>query len=131
MRWLTRPGDIGVNFFFVLSGFLITFLLLSERQFTGRIAIAAFYMRRVLRIWPLYFVVVLIGFVVFPWLKAHFGETTSHEPAQLWYYLVFLANFNNLNNGSNTPTLTLLWSGGSGGTVLPGMALAGSSRAVV
>ena len=110
LRWLTRPGDIGVNFFFVLSGFLITFLLLSERRFTGRIAIAAFYMRRVLRIWSLYFVVVLIGFVVFPWLKAHFGETTVHEPAQLWCYLAFLANFNNLYNGSNTHTLTLLWS---------------------
>lgn len=110
LRWLTRPGDLGVNFFFVLSGFLITYLLLSERQFTGRIHIGGFYVRRILRIWPLYFVVVFLGFGVFPWLKAHFGEHALHDPAQLSYFLVFLANFNNLYNGSDIPTLTLLWS---------------------
>lgn len=110
LRQITRYGYLGVNFFFVLSGFLITFLLLSERQFTGRIAIGAFYVRRILRIWPLYFVVVFLGFVVLPWLKMHFGEHTSHEPAKLWYFLIFLVNFNDLYNGCNTPTLTLLWS---------------------
>lgn len=112
LHQITRYGYLGVNFFFVLSGFLITFLLLSERQFTGRIAIGAFYVRRILRIWPLYFVVVFLGFVVLPWLKIHFGENTLHEPepAKLWYFLTFLVNFNDLYNGSNTPTLTLLWS---------------------
>ncbi len=106
---LTRVGDLGVNFFFVLSGFLITYLLLSERQKTGRIAIGPFYLRRILRIWPLYFVAVFIGFVLFPLVKAHFGHATP-EPAHLGYYLAFLSNFNNLYYGSNTPTLTLLWS---------------------
>ena len=72
LRLLTRHGDLGVNFFFVLSGFLITFLLLNERQFTGRIHIGAFYVRRILRIWPLYFVAVFLGFIVFPWLKNPF-----------------------------------------------------------
>lgn len=107
---LTRSGDLGVNFFFVLSGFLITYLLLSEKKMNGRIAIGPFYMRRILRIWPLYYVVVFIGFVVFPWLKAHFGQNPLDEPAQPWYFLFFLSNFNNLYNGCNTPTLTLLWS---------------------
>ncbi|QKG55510.1 acyltransferase [Hymenobacter sp. BRD128] len=107
---LTRPGHLGVNFFFVLSGFLITYLLLSERALTGRIAIGAFYMRRILRIWPLYYLIVLLGFVIYPWAKVHFGQHGYHETAQVGYFLVFLSNFNNLYHGSETPTLTLLWS---------------------
>lgn len=107
----TRSGDLGVNFFFVLSGFLITYLLLSERAATGRIAIGAFYMRRILRIWPLYFVVVGLGFVVLPVVRAHFGEhTVLHETARPVYFLTFLVNFNNLYYGCQTPTLTVLWS---------------------
>jgi len=107
---LTRPGHLGVNFFFVLSGFLITYLLLSERALNGRIAIGPFYMRRILRIWPLYYVIVLLGFVVYPWAKNHFGQHGYHETAQVGYFLVFLSNFNNLYHGCETPTLTLLWS---------------------
>src|ERR1700733_3711907 len=48
-------GDLGVNFFFVLSGFLITYLLLQELKSENRINIPFFYVRRILRIWPLYF----------------------------------------------------------------------------
>ena len=107
---LTRNGDLGVNFFFVLSGFLITYLLLSERKLTGRIAIGAFYMRRIIRIWPLYFVVVFIGFIVFPWVKMHLGQHIPVETAHPWFFFTFLVNFNNLYYGCQTPTLTLLWS---------------------
>lgn len=107
---LTRSGYLGVNFFFVLSGFLITYLLLAERQLKGRIAIGAFYVRRILRIWPLYFVVVFIGFFVLPVLKAHFGQHTGAETAKISYFLLFLANFNDIYHGCQTPTLTLLWS---------------------
>ena len=46
-------GNLGVSFFFVLSGFLITYLLLKEKELTGKINIKNFYLRRVLRIWPL------------------------------------------------------------------------------
>lgn len=107
---LTRDGHLGVNFFFVLSGYLITYLLLEEKCLSGRIAIGAFYMRRILRIWPLYFVVVFIGFIIYPWFKMHFGQTVFHETAHPWYFFFFLVNFNNLYHGSQTPTLTLLWS---------------------
>jgi len=48
-------GKLGVMLFFVLSGFLITYLLLVEQKEKGTIAIKSFYMRRLLRIWPLYF----------------------------------------------------------------------------
>lgn len=59
-------GGLGVIFFFVLSGFLITFLLLEEKSKTGTISVRKFYLRRILRIWPLYYFIVLLGFLVLP-----------------------------------------------------------------
>lgn len=53
-------GDAGVHLFFVLSGLLITLLLVQEMQATGRIDIKRFYMRRILRIFPLYFLLVFL-----------------------------------------------------------------------
>lgn len=52
-------GPFGVDLFFVLSAYLITTLLLRERQLLGRVNTGAFYLRRALRIWPLYFVFLL------------------------------------------------------------------------
>jgi peptidoglycan/LPS O-acetylase OafA/YrhL len=67
-------GDLGVPVFFLLSAFLITELLFRERDETGTIQLRAFYMRRILRIWPLYFLVfyglvVLTRFVPFAGAK--------------------------------------------------------------
>lgn len=59
-------GGIGVYFFFVLSGFLITYLLLVEKEKNGNIAIKQFYFRRILRIWPLYYLILIIGFFILP-----------------------------------------------------------------
>src|SRR5688572_30760956 len=53
-------GGLGVYFFFVLSGFLITYLLLVERRQIGRISIKKFYVRRILRIWPLYYFIMVL-----------------------------------------------------------------------
>ena len=61
-------GAFGVSIFFVLSGFLITYLLLEE-QTEGPIQIKHFYLRRILRIWPLYYLLVLLGFLVIPYLS--------------------------------------------------------------
>lgn len=58
-----NTGAFGVNLFFVLSSYLITELLIRERQRFGRIDLRAFYIRRILRIWPLYF-----GFIAFAWV---------------------------------------------------------------
>ena len=57
-------GYFGVSLFFAISGFLITTLLLRERAATGRISLRNFYMRRTLRIFPLYYAVVALYVVV-------------------------------------------------------------------
>ncbi|WP_411274157.1 acyltransferase family protein [Daejeonella sp.] len=59
-------GGTAVTFFFVLSGFLITYLLFIEKDLTGKISLSQFYLRRILRIWPLYYTVVLAGFFILP-----------------------------------------------------------------
>jgi peptidoglycan/LPS O-acetylase OafA/YrhL len=59
-----RQGSFGVEIFFVISGFLITTLLLRERDRCGEISIRDFYIRRALRIWPLYYATIALYVVV-------------------------------------------------------------------
>ena len=83
------PGDVGVTAFFVLSGFLITSLLLEENDRTGTICFAAFYRRRALRILPAFYAYWLIG-VVIAILRKHpmdWGPTISSFLYASNYYL--------------------------------------------
>lgn len=78
-------GEHGVTMFFVLSGFLITYLLLKEFDKNQDIKIKAFYMRRILRIWPLYFLFLFAVVVVYFFLDLNFDY-------KLIYYILFTAN---------------------------------------
>ncbi|EMD26987.1 acyltransferase family protein [Amycolatopsis azurea] len=89
-KWSWLSGWVGVYIFFVLSGFLITTLLLREQDRTGRISLSAFYLRRVFRILPPY-LVILGGIVVFVWLRGEFF--TRDFPHALKYYLTFFNEF--------------------------------------
>src|ERR1041384_8269282 len=51
--------SFGVDIFFLISGFLLTYLLLCEREKTGKVDVIKFYIRRAYRIWPLYFLMIL------------------------------------------------------------------------
>lgn len=85
-----QAGRLGVALFFTLSGFLITYLLLAEKQSTGRIQIKHFYVRRILRIWPLYFLLVGLGFFVFPHVPALYVPGISdHVYEHFWPKLAF------------------------------------------
>src|SRR4051812_44537291 len=57
-------GSLGVSCFFVLSGFLITYLMIEEKERQLNFNLKNFYIRRALRIWPLYYGVLLITFCV-------------------------------------------------------------------
>lgn len=103
-------GNLGVNFFFVLSGFLITYLLIKEKEIRHKINIPFFWIRRILRIWPLYFLCVIFGFFIFPLIKSFLGQTPN-ETAHIFYYLTFLNNFDFIKNGlPDSSNLGVLWS---------------------
>jgi peptidoglycan/LPS O-acetylase OafA/YrhL len=107
VTFFTSNGILGVNFFFVLSGFLITYLILFEIKSTRRFSLKKFFMRRALRIWPLYYLIVFIGFFIFPLIYKDYN--TSHN----WInYMFFLANFDEIYNGYNDSYnfLTSPWS---------------------
>jgi peptidoglycan/LPS O-acetylase OafA/YrhL len=91
-------GALGVDLFFVLSSFLITALLLREKDQRGTLGVRAFWMRRILRILPLYFSALAVVAIVMqpPW---------SH----LLPFMVFLGNWRMTGGEAGYPT-DLLWS---------------------
>lgn len=85
----------GVTLFFVISGFLITYLLLQELNKTETINIPKFYLRRILRIWPIYYLYILIVIGVLFW----FGKESEIIKNSLFYYIFFAANIPFLSAG--------------------------------
>lgn len=88
-------GQLGIILFFVLSGFLITYLLLAEQQATDNISIKNFYIRRILRIWPLYYFIVILGLFILPHIKAmaipgYTEEIHNHFLAKTLMFLSFI-----------------------------------------
>ena len=104
---LEEAGAAGVCLFFTLSAFLITELLLREQETTGTIHIRAFYLRRILRIWPLYLFAVLLA-ALLP-LAAHRYATPA---GFLLPYLLLCGNWAVVMHHSfpHNPLLSPLWS---------------------
>lgn len=75
-------GEAGVHIFFTLSGFLIMLLALKEFRKTGGFSIGGFFKRRILRIWPLYFLVLSLGFLV-----SHIPDSGQNCFNRFWYFL--------------------------------------------
>ena len=76
---------------FVLSGFLITGILVDTKQSKG--FFKNFYVRRCLRIWPLYYSLLLFMFVVVPLLNPSAGHKIAETASPWWAYPLFLQNF--------------------------------------
>ena len=100
-----HAGFLGVDVFFVISGFVITNVLLREREKTQGTSILEFYARRIRRILPLATVVILVTvWAVFHWLGFLSGQQNADDA--MWVS-VFLGNFHFASQGTNYFTSTL------------------------
>ncbi len=107
---IQKNGWVGVDLFFVLSGFLITTLLLKERSTLGKFSLINFWIRRSLRIWPLYYLALLFGFFVGPIFFPNPLINHSRVWEELPWYLVFLGNWKvSLDGYSQYAQISHLW----------------------
>lgn len=115
LKFFLQDAQFGVNVFFVLSGFLITSLLIEEERRTQTVSLKKFYIRRTLRIFPAYYFVLLVYFVLqienylhlsdlswitaltftkqfyrTEWFTAHFWSLSVEESFYLFWPLVFM-----------------------------------------
>ena len=99
-------GEVGVHIFFTLSGFLIMFLALKELQKNSSFSVAGFFKRRILRIWPLYFLVLSVGFLI-----SNVPEQVTGCFNKFWYFLgnTCVAQVSALSS-LEVHTITPLWS---------------------
>lgn len=104
--FIERLGKNGVYLFFVLSGFLITYLLLQEKDNHKTISFKKFYLRRIFRIWPLYYLIIAISFLLIPYLAYNFeifqltptyfnriSDPSNFDSLSITLYLFFMPNF--------------------------------------
>ncbi len=103
---ISTIGAFGVSLFFLLSSFLITELLQIEREATGRIGLRAFYARRALRIWPLYFAA-FFGLAALTRFLPNVGPT---DPASWLAFSTFVGNWYITAHGWIAGPVDPLWS---------------------
>lgn len=112
--YLKAGGGLGVAFFFVLSGFLISYLLVFDKLQNGTIHVKNFFIRRSLRIWPLFYLIVILVFLLPFSIKDNFGwHIIQHGYALDWRYsFSFLENYKMLmtDNYPKTTPLSVFWS---------------------
>ena len=92
-------GFISIDSFFVLSSFLITWKALEEIKFTNTFQFKNFLIRRSLRIWPLYFLIVFLGFLIEYFKSYYFLE--SEKLPSIWNFILFILNYDIIENGYN------------------------------
>jgi peptidoglycan/LPS O-acetylase OafA/YrhL len=95
---------IGVDLFFVLSGFLITNILLDSKHFSNYLRV--FYGRRIVRIFPLYYTFLAIIYFLLPALGSHLPKDLTDVQAWLWTYT---ANINLAFHGWPNGNIGHLW----------------------
>lgn len=98
-HWGKIIGKLGLEYFFVLSSFLISWIILEEKKTTNSFNIKNFLIRRALRVWPLYFFIVFIGFFLSFMARLLEIEVSTIPPFQ--YFGLFIINFYIIEHGSN------------------------------
>lgn len=103
---LLPKGYLGVDFFFVLSSFLLTYLVFKELEQTNKFSKRKFFIRRSLRIFPLYFLAVTFSLVALPLLSSITNINITLPDNQILYW-TFLSNY---ETSDSIFALKFLWS---------------------
>jgi peptidoglycan/LPS O-acetylase OafA/YrhL len=82
---------LSIDIFFILSSFLLTFLGINEYKLRGNFSFKNYFIRRALRIWPLYYLLMFFSFVVLKLFQKYTGQQITLPPAE--WYLFFISNF--------------------------------------
>ena len=106
-----HKGTEAVYVFFTLSGFLIIKQLFLEKKYTNTINLKKFYLRRVLRIFPLYYLVLTFGFLYYHLILPFFGFKFENDYDLLFGLLLSITFFSNIfSTYSPGGILEILWS---------------------
>ena len=99
-------GYFGVDFFYLISSFLLTFLFFKEVNKAGKFNTFHFFIRRCLKIYPLYFLLLVFSFFVLPLIANNFDIFIKLPENQLYYWF-FLSNY---DHSQHIFALKFLWS---------------------
>lgn len=101
-------GWLGVDLFFVLSGFLITNILINSKNKSGYYK--NFYARRILRIFPLYYLSLILFLVILPQIK-DFPINLNYSNGEKWWFWAYLQNWSMIvNPNPHSYSLGHFWS---------------------
>lgn len=111
---LRQSAVVGVDFFLVLSGFLIGGMLLNEQKNDGRISLGRFFARRFLRLWPAYFAAILFGWQWYHHIRIMHNGSIVRGVAlwEMWPFFAHVQNYynvaeNNFGAGAVMQTWTI------------------------
>lgn len=91
VQYLYNNLALSIDVFFILSSFLLTWLGMNECKQQGNFSFVNYFIRRALRIWPLYILLMIFSFLLVPFVSGYFQVPVTLPPA--YYYLLFISNF--------------------------------------
>lgn len=110
LAWFKNHGWVGVDIFFVMSGFLITGLLIKEQEKTNTINLKLFWMKRMLRLWPSWLLTLGLSFLMVFVISRNNLELRSILYERWWHYFLHFGNYSHALVGKLHTLYSHFWS---------------------
>jgi peptidoglycan/LPS O-acetylase OafA/YrhL len=110
LAWFGKHGWVGVDIFFVMSGFLITTTLLKEQTTKNKINLKLFWYRRILRLWPSWLMTLALSFIMVFFISRNqpvLREALNHR---WWHYFLHFGNYDHAYLGQLHTLFSHFWS---------------------